>query len=149
MLSRSISPSKTLIVVLCCAVPLAFLVAIWIVFGRQDDEDVVQRIALALGIALVTVFVAIRAFDSCAVLLDDKGIEYVRLMADKWLFVRQRLQWKDVVQVSMEGDAFVLRGAGLEIPVRPMVFREPRDVVAYMKARLPPHLVYNAGERPK
>lgn len=141
---RAFSPSKVLIIVLCCAVPLAFAVAAWIAFSKPEGEDGMQRIALGLGIAFVTVLVAFWAFESCAVSLDDVGVEHIRLMAEKRLFVKQRLLWKDVEQVTMDQNAFVLRGAGLEIRVHLMVFSEPQSVVTYMRAQLPPRMTGGA-----
>jgi len=106
-------------------------------FGAPESGDGVQRLALALGIVFVTALVAFQAFEACAVLLDDDGVECVRLIAGKQFFVRERLQWKDVERVSTDQNAFVLSGAGLEIRIRPMVFSEPQRVVAYIQARQP------------
>lgn len=149
LLSRAPSPSKVLITVLCCAAPLALAVATWIAFGKPGSEDAVQRIVLGLGIALVTVLVATQAFEACAVALDDIGIEQIRLVANNRLFVKQRLLWRDVEQTSTDQNAFVLRGAGLEIRVRLMVFSKPQSVVAYMKARLPSGTTNDAAAQSK
>ena len=131
------SPSKALIVVLCCTAPLALFAGIWMMLATRNDGETIQQFALGLAIVCITFVVAHRAFESCTVRLDDAGVEQIKFMSGTDFFVKKRLRWSDIVGVSVAGNAYRLKGVAFEIPVRLMVFGDPGSVVARIKSRLP------------
>jgi hypothetical protein len=145
MRSIANSPSKALIAVLCCAAPIPVFAAIWIMLDAGSRADSIARLALGLGILLVTALVAHRAFESCSIKLDDAGVEQIKVMSSRRFFVKRRLAWNEVTVAIVQDKTYLLKGAGFEVPIHLIVFSDPVSVVSFVKRHLPSHLTAQAA----
>jgi hypothetical protein len=130
------SPSTALIAVLCCAVPSALFAGLWMMLCASNGEAL-QQSAVGLAIICITFLVAYRAFESCAIRIDDEGIQQIKLVSGARFFAKQKLLWSDVLEVAVQNHVFRLTGRTFDVAVQLMVFSNQGRVVNFVNSRLP------------